>query len=227
MNNNKTLFRLAGAAALAAASLCAQAQSAGTWMFSGGVTHISPNTSSGTLSPPAPPGTTVDVGSDTQPTLSVARMITDNWSVELPIGFGFKHSLSGTGGIAGVGEIGTVKALPISVFAQYRFLEPTARFRPYVMLGLTYAYFYDETGSAALNALNPINPPGGTGLSVDSKFALTPGLGITAMLTDKWFVDFQYARSFLRTTTTLSSGQKIDTKLDPDIFRLSVGIHYY
>src|SRR6478735_7564811 len=222
MNNNKTLFRLAGAAALAAASLGAQAQSAGTWMFSAGVTNISPNTSSGTLSPPAPPGTTVDVGSDTQPTLSIARMITDNWSVEVPIGFGFKHSLTGTGGIAGVGEIGTVKALPISVFAQYRFLEPTARFRPYVMLGLTYAYFYDESGSATLNGLNPRNPPGGTGLSVDSKFALTPGLGVTAMLNDKWFVDLQYSRAFLKTTTTLSTGQKIDTKLNPDAFKLGV-----
>src|SRR6478735_1902501 len=226
MNNNKTLFRLAGAAALAAASLGAQAQSAGTWMFSAGVTNISPNTSSGTLSPPAPPGTTVDVGSDTQPTLSIARMITDNWSVEVPIGFGFKHSLTGTGGIAGVGEIGTVKALPISVFAQYRFLEPTARLRPYVMLGLTYAYFYDEAGSATLNALNPINPPGGTTLTVDSKFGLTPGLGITARVADRWYIDFQYARSFLKTTTTLNSGQHIDTKLDPDVYRLSVGYMY-
>jgi len=226
MNNNKTLFRLAGAAALAAASLGAHAQAAGTWMFSGGVTRIAPNTSSGTLSPPAPPNTTVELSSDTQPTLAVGRMLTDNWSVEVPIGFGFKHKITGSGGIAGVGEIGTVKALPISVFAQYRFMEPTARFRPYVMLGLTYAYFYDEAGSATLNALNPINPPGGTQLSVDSKFSLTPGLGATVQIADKWYVDFQYARSFLKTTTTLNSGQKIDTKLDPDVFRFSVGYQY-
>ncbi|MCG2592200.1 outer membrane beta-barrel protein [Ramlibacter sp. XY19] len=225
-NNKKLLLRAAVAAAVAAACVSAQAQSAGTWMFSGGVTHIAPNTSSGTLSPPAPPNTTVDIGSDTQPTLAVGRMLTDNWSVEVPIGFGFKHSITGTGGIAGVGEIGTVKALPISVFAQYRFLEPAARFRPYVMLGLTYAYFYDEAGSATLNALNPINPPGGTKLSVDSKFALTPGLGLTARVADKWYIDLQYARSFLKTRTTLSSGQHIDTKLNPDVYRLSVGYLY-
>jgi outer membrane protein len=226
MNNKKFLLRAAVAAAVAAASLSAQAQAAGTWMFSGGVTRIAPNTSSGTLSPPAPPNTTVEIGADTQPTLAVGRMLTDNWSVEVPIGFGFKHSITGTGGIAGVGEIGTVKALPISVFAQYRFLEPTARFRPYVMLGLTYAYFYDEAGSATLNALNPINPPGGTTLTVDSKFGLTPGLGITARVADRWYIDFQYARSFLKTTTTLNSGQHIDTKLDPDVYRLSVGYMY-
>ena len=226
MNNNKFLYRLAGAAALAATALCAQAQTARTWMFSGGITHISPNTSSGTLSPPAPPGTTVDIGPDTQATLAAGYMLTDNWAVEVPIGFGFKHSIRGDGGIAGVGEIGTVKALPISVFAQYRFLKANARFRPYVMLGLTYAYFHGERGSATLNALNPANPPGGTQLSVDSKFGLTPGVGVTALLTERWFVDLNYARSFLKTTTTLSSGQKIATKLDPDVFRIGVGARF-
>jgi outer membrane protein len=226
MNNKKFLLRAAAAAALAAVSVSAQAQAAGTWLLSGGVTHIAPNTSSGTLSPPAPPNTTVDIGPDTKPTLAVGRMLTDNWSVEVPIGFGFKHSITGTGGIAGVGEIGTVKALPVSVFGQYRFLEPGARFRPYVMLGLTYAYFYDEAGSATLNALNPINPPGGTTLKVDSKFGLTPGLGVTARVADRWYVEFQYAHSFLKTTTTLNSGQRIATKLDPDAYRLSVGYMY-
>ncbi len=224
--NNKTLFRLAGAAAVAACALSAQAQSAGTWLFGAGVTHIAPNTSSGTLSPPSPPGTTVDIGPDTKPTLAIGRMLTDNWSVEVPIAFGFKHSITGQGGIAGVGEIGTVKALPISAFGQYRFLEPAARFRPYVMLGLTYAKFYGEEGSAALDALNPINPPGGTKLKVDSKFALTPGLGVTAMLTERWFVDLQYAHSFLKTTTTLSSGQRIDTRLNPDVYSVRVGMQY-
>jgi outer membrane protein len=226
MKNNKSIIRAAAGVALAAAALSGHAQVAGTWMFSGGATRIAPNTSSGTLSPPAPAGTTVDIGADTQPTLSIARMLTDNWSVEVPIGLGFKHSISGTGAIDGVGRIGTVKALPISAFAQYRFLEPSARVRPYLMLGVTYAYFYDETGSATLNGLNPLNPPGGTGLSVDSKFGITPGLGVTAMLTDKWFVDLQYARSFIKTTTTLSTGQKIDTKLNPDVYKIGVGMRF-
>jgi outer membrane protein len=224
MNNNKSIIRFAAGAALAAAAVSGHAQVAGTWMFSGGVTRIAPNTSSGTLSPPAPAGTTVDVGADTEPTLSVARMITDNWSVEVPIGFGFKHKITGTGAIQGVGQIGTVKALPISVFAQYRFLEASAKVRPYAMLGVTYAHFYGEAGSATLNGLNPLNPPGGTGLSVDSKFSLTPGLGVTAMISDKWFVDLQYARSFLKTTTHLSTGQSIETKLNPDVVKLGVGM---
>jgi outer membrane protein len=226
MRNKNFVIRTALAAVVAAAAAGAQAQVAGTWYGGIGATRIAPNTSSGTLSPPSAPGTTIDVGPDTQPTVFVGRMLTDHVAIEVPIGLGFEHDITGTGAIAGVGKIGSVRALPVSVFAQYRFLEPTARLRPYVVLGLTYAYFYDEQGSAALNGVNPANPPGGTALSVESKWGLTPGLGVTANITDKWFVDLQYARSFLRTTTTLSSGQKISTRLNPDVWRVAVGMKF-
>lgn len=225
MKNNVIVTAALAAAALAAGA--AHAQSANTWMAGVGATQIKPNVSSGTLSAPATPDTRIDVGSNTQPTAWVAYMLTDHWSVEVPIGAGFKHRITGAGSIAGVGQIGTVKALPITAFAQYRFLEPNARIRPYVMLGLTYAHFYGARGSAALNALNPANPPGGTtGLSVDSKWALTPGLGATVAITDKWFADVQYSRAFLKTTSHLSTGQSISTKLDPDAIRLGVGMRF-
>ena len=153
-------------------------------------------------------------------------MLTDNWSVEVPIGFGFKHEITGAGAIAGSGRIGTTKALPLTVFGQYRFLEPSSRIRPYAMLGLTYAHFYATRGSAALNAMNPINPPGGTTMSIDSKWGLTPGIGATIAVTGNWFVDVQYAHLFLKTTSHLSTGQSISTKLDPDAFRIGVGMRF-
>lgn len=222
--HTKKLLRAALGALLAASALTAGAQGAGTWMISGGATRIAPNTDSGTLSPPAPPNTRVDIGADTRPTLALGYMLTDNIALEVPVGLGFKHDIHGAGSIAGVGRIGTTRVLPISVFAQYRFLEPTSRIRPYVMLGLTYAYFFDEQGSATLSALNPANPPGGTQLDIASRWGIAPGLGVTAMITDRWFVDLQYARSFLKTTTTLSSGQRIDTKLNPDVWKIGVGV---
>jgi hypothetical protein len=33
-------------------------------------------------------------------------------------------------------------------------------------------------------------------------------------------------RRLLKTTTTLSSGQRIDTRLDPDVYRVSVGVRF-
>lgn len=226
MHNTNTTMRLALALALAGGAFAAQAQSANTWMVGIGATQIKPHVSSGSLTAPSSPNTQVDIQSDTQPTVWVTRMLTDNWSVEVPIGLGFKHKIVGAGAIAGVGQVGTVRALPITVFGQYRFLEATSRIRPYAMLGVTYAHFYKAQGSATLSALNPLNPPGGTGLSVDSKWALTPGLGVTAMLNDRWFLDVQYARAFLKTSAKLSTGQTIATKLDPDEFRVGVGMRF-
>lgn len=226
MNHKKTMIRAAGVALLAGAAVGAHAQAAGTWWGSVGATRIVPQVSSGTLSPPSAPGTTVDIRGDTQPMVEVGRMITDHWAVALPIGLAFKHEIIGTGAINGVGRIGSVKALPITLFAQYRFLEANSRWRPYAMLGLTYAYFYGEEGSATLNGVNPANPPGGTQLDVKSRFALTPGLGVVVNITDRWFVNASYAKSFLKTTTTLSSGQKIDTKLNPDVYSIAVGMKF-
>jgi outer membrane protein len=169
----------------------------------------------------------VGVSSDTQATAQLTYVYNDHWSVAVPLGLGFKHKLSGTGAISNTGQIGTVTALPITVFGQYRLGEANAQFRPYGMLGLSYAYFHDAQGSAALNGLNPINPVGGsTGLKVDSKFAPSVGLGLYIRLDDRWFVDLSYAKTFLKTTTTLSTGQSIQTTLNPAITSLGVGMRF-
>jgi hypothetical protein len=130
----------------------AQAQVAGTWFGGLGLTRISPNTSSGALSPPAAPNTQVDLASDTQPALFIGRMLTDHWAVQVPIGLGFEHDINGAGAISGVGKIGSVHVLPISAFGEYYFLEPSSRFRPYALAGITYAHFYGERGSATLGS---------------------------------------------------------------------------
>ncbi|MBX3656583.1 MAG: OmpW family protein [Ramlibacter sp.] len=203
------------------------AQSAGTWMVRAGATRISPHVSSGNLSAPSPAGTQTDVGSNTQPSIAITYSLTDHFSLELPLAPAFKHKLYGAGAIAGAGQIGETRALPMTLFFQYRFGEAAAKVRPYVMLGATYAYFYGERGSAALNGLNPANPPGGsTQLDVKSKFALTPGLGATFRINDKWFADVSYAKTFLKTTTTLSTGQTIDTKLNPSVISFGIGMMF-
>jgi outer membrane protein len=221
---NKLTFCAALVAALAAGG--AHAQTAGTWMLGVGATQISPNVKSGNLTAPSSPGTQIDARSDTEPSAWVTYMVTNNISVEVPIAPAFKHEFTGAGAIAGVGKVGTVRVLPATVFAQYRFMEPNAKWRPYVELGVTYAHFYGARGSATLNAINPLNPAGGTGLSVDSKWGVTPGIGVTFALTDKVFADVQYSHTFIKTTAHLSTGQSISTKLDPDTIKVGVGMKF-
>lgn len=214
------------AMALLGATQCTLAQSPG-WMIQGGITQIAPNVSSGTLSAPSPSGTTVGINSNSQPTGQLTYVYNDHWSVAVPLGLGFKHKLYGTGAISNTGQIGTVTALPISVFGQYRLGDAHAKFRPYGMAGLSYAYFHDAQGSATLNGLNPINPVGGsTGLKVESKFAPSAGFGMFIRIDDRWFVDLSYAKTFLKTTTTLSTGQSIQTTLNPGITSFGIGMRF-
>ncbi len=209
------------AALLAVPVLCAvsgaQAQSAGTWQVKAGVNTITPKVTSGDLSAPSLPGTKIDVKAATSIILTAAYMYTDNISVEAYAGLPYRHDIEGAGAIAGA-KLGTVTQVSPTVFGQYRFGSPSSAFRPYVGLGLTYAYFYGEEGSGTLTALtNPGGPP--TTTSSDSALGLSGQIGATYDLGDKWFLSGSVIKTRLKTTTSLSTGQSIDVRLDP----LSVG----
>lgn len=225
MKTDKHIAWMVGTTLLAAAGL-AQAQSAGSWMVRAGATQISPQVSSGDLTAPSFAGTKVDVLSDTQLSGGITYMVTNHWAVDVPLALPFKHDTVGAGAIAGVGKIGEVKALPITVFAQYRFMEADAKVRPYVGLGLTYAKFFKARGTAALTGLTGGTPANPTLLSAESKFGLTPQIGVNIALNDRWFVDLAYYKTFVKTRNTLSTGQHIDVKLNPNTFTLGVGYRF-
>lgn len=217
------------AAVLTLLAAQAFAQQAGTWAISAGVTRIAPSVDSGSLSAATGPGVIqdakVDVASDTRLTAAVSYMVTDHINLHLPLGLGFRHDVYGAGILAGVGKVADTRALPITLVAQYRFLEPDARFRPYVGAGLTYVRFYKERGSTTLTGLtNPGGPP--TGVSFQSKLAPTLQVGGVLNLSAKWFVEGSYAKTFLKTRGTLSTGQTIDVGLDPDCFTLHLGYRF-
>ena len=225
MNHNRVFRHAAWLLALGAAfsAMPAAAQTAGSVMVRAGATQIKPNVTSGELSPPSLPNTTASVSSDTQLAGGITYMVTNNIAIDLPISLPFKHEINGDGAIAGVGKIAEVKALPITLLGQYRFLEPDAKLRPYVGAGVTYAKFYKAQSTAALSALTGGTPANPTTIEVKSKFAATVQLGASFAIDKRWFVDAFVARTFLKTRATLSTGQTLDMKLDPNSYSLAVG----
>ena len=216
---------MAMAAALACAST-ASAQSAGQFTAKFGLNQLTPKVESGDISAPALPGTKADVGSDIQPVLIFAYGITDNISLEAALGTPYKHKIYGAGAIAGTGELGTVEALPPTLFAQYRFGAPNAMFRPFVGIGATYAYFMKERGSAKMTAVT--NPGNGvpTTFSIDNKFTYTAQVGIAMNMNERWFADVTVNKSRLRTDVSFSTGQTQAMKLDPVALVLAVGYKF-
>lgn len=205
---------------LAFTALSAQAQSPGSWIGRVGFTHLSPSVSSGDLTP-APPGMKIDVGNDTVLSGGISYVLTDHLWFDFPLAMPFKHDLTGDGLLKPQGKLADVKVVPITFRMQYRFGEKTAKYRPYVGAGATYAHFYDETPTIQLGLLTG-NPA--AGLSVESKWGANVQLGLAVALTDRWSLDFSYSKTYLKNRTTLSTGQTIDVRLNPDAY--AVGLAY-
>ena len=213
--------------ALATLAFCgsALAQKAGSFSASIGATRIAPDVDSGNLTAPSLPNTKVDVNANSQMTGAVNYMITDNIAVNVPIGLGFRHEITGDGAIKGVGKLVETRALPITLIGQYRFLAASATFRPYVGAGLTYAKFYKETGTGTLTAItNPGGPA--TGAKFQSKFAPTVQIGGIYNINEQWYLDASYAKTFLKTRATLTTGQTIDVTLNPSAYCLQLGYKF-
>jgi len=200
----------------------AQAQSAGSIIGRIGATQIRPDVQSGDLSAPSFAGTKADINAASAITGGVSYMLTDNIALDLPLAAGFKHDIVGAGAIAGVGKIGEVKALPITLLGQYKFMGANDNFRPYLGAGLTYAKFYKARSTAALTALTGGTPANPTTINVDSKLAATVQVGGSFVVASGWSLDASVLKTFLKTRTTLSTSQTLDAKLDP--LSLSIGI---
>ena len=222
---NKTLAPFALAALALAASGTVSAQAAGTWFAKGGINNIAPQVKSGDLSAPSIPGTKIDVKSATSAIFTLGYMLTEQVSVEFYAGLPYKHEVVGDGSIKGVGKLGTIKQVSPTLFAQYRFFEAGTSLRPYLGLGLTYARFYGGEGSGTLTSLtNPGGSP--TRLSASSAFGLSPQLGATLALGEQWFLDASVVKTFIKNKNMLSTGQTINTQLDPLSTNLSVGYRF-
>ena len=191
-----------------------------------GYNQIVPQVSSGDLSAPSIPGSKIDVKQAGAAILTLTYMATEDVSFELYAGLPYQHDIEGDGSIKGVGKIASVKQVSPTLFAQYRFFDKNAMVRPYVGLGLTYAYFYGEEGSGTLTALT--NPGSGqaTLLEIDDAWGLSPQLGASVKIDRNWFVDVSVIKSFIKAKSHLSTGQSIEAKLDPMAYNLSVGYRF-
>lgn len=221
MNARYTLLQ---ALPLLAACIAVPA-AAQSWSVKFGFNQITPKTQSGDLSAPALPGTKADVGANTQPIVAFDYHYDDHLAAEIVLGTPYKHELFGAGAVAGVGKLGTVESLPPTVFGKYFLLDAQSKVRPFIGLGLTYAYFQKETGSGALTALtNPGGPA--TTFSVDPAWGVSPQAGVLFNVDARWFADASITKSYIKTTTHFSTGQTMDIKLDPVAVMLAIGYRF-
>lgn len=207
------------------AGLPAHAQSKGDVLIRAGLTSVNPQVKSGDLSAPTVPNTKIDVTPSTVVGGGITYMVSDHFSVDLPLAVFLTHKIKGDGAIKGSGQIGSTKAIPATLLAQYRFGEANATWRPYLGAGPTYAKFTETTGNGTLTGLT--NPGGeGTSLKIKDKLGLSVQAGVTYAFAPNWFADLMVIKTKLKTTSTLSTGQTIDVTLDPVTVGFYVGVKY-
>jgi outer membrane protein len=207
-------------------ALAQQSTRSSPYSLSVGFTALRPADSSGNLSAPALPNTQVDVGNATALTGAFNYRLNDQLSLSIPLGYGFKHKITGAGNplIAGLGKLADVKVLPVTALGQFR-IGNFGGLTPFVGGGITYAKFFNEKTTAALTAAtNPGGPA--TTQKTDSKFAPTIQLGATFDVTKQIYVEGSYAKTFLKTKTTLSTNQTIDLTLNPAALTLQLGYRF-
>ena len=212
---------LAGAAALCVAG-AAHGQQAGTWSVKVGWNKIMPKVKSDDLSPPSLPGSKIDIRSASALYLTANYMITDALSLEALGGLPYKHTIVGAGTVSGVGKIGSIHQVSPTLLLEYRFLAADAPFRPYVGAGVTYAKFYKTEGSANLTA---VTNPGGPATTIggDTEWGSTVALGGRYRIDSHWFVDAAAFKTWIKTKSTLSTGQSIKADLNPVSINASIG----
>jgi outer membrane protein len=220
----KTKLLLGAVAFIAAGG--AFAQSAGSIVVYAGAAQINPQVESGDLTAPSLPGTKVDVKKASSFVGGITYYWTDNISIDLPIAAPFKHDVVGAGAIEGTGKLGHVKALPITLLAQYRFGDATSSLRPFVGAGPTYGYFFKPRATTALSGITGGTVSNPTTLSMKRKLGVTVEVGAAYNVTKDWSASLSVTKTLIKTTGSLSTGQTIETSLDPVSIKFGIGYRF-
>ncbi len=223
----------------------AMAQTAGSNIVNLGWFHLSTQDSSETLrvnSPSAFAGPFAGSGASVSnaDTLGLAftHFFTDNFAVTTDVGIPPTFKLTGTGTLAGVGEVGRAKQWSPAVIAKWYFGEGNSQFRPFVGVGVSHVWYSSvELSNQFQRTLsNKFAGVPGAKSTADLSSSWAPVLNVGAVYNfDKnWSLGFSVAYIPLKTkadiTTTLPNSVQVKSStsltLDPIVTFLSLGYKF-
>lgn len=234
----KALSCAAALSALAAFSLPAAAQSAGSNVFGVGWFHLAPQESSDPLTRTSPPAAGPIAGSgasiDNADTLGLAitHFWTDNFATTLDAGIPPRFHLTAQGtalAAAGVTAIGSAKQWSPAIVAKYYFGAPESKFRPFIGAGVTYVWY---SGIELTPAFQNAASIGGTASAkLSSSWAPVYNIGATYNFDKHWSTSLSVSYIPLKTDAEIT-GQggvagpqtaRTSLHIDPIVTFLSVG----
>jgi outer membrane protein len=154
--------------------------------------HVTADDISG---PFAPAGLNLDVKNTNTLYLAYIRRLSEHLDLEIAGGYPPKTETVAKGP-ATVGSvpydgqvIATAKWLSPTLLLNYKFLEESSPWRPYVGIGINYTHFYDRTSTAAGNAV----AGGPTQVSLSDSWGPAGTIGVFYRLPQNWSVDASFS----------------------------------
>ncbi len=202
-----------------------------------GYANVDPGASASATTGPFVPPNTTSLSVKTQQTVffSIARDITENWDVQLALGVPPTHDVTlrviTPGNLppsvaSKAGQlIGTVRQIAPTVFANYKFGEASAKFRPFVGIGINYTMFDQAESTALFNQLSG----GVTNNKLTDSWGLAAQVGATYKLDGPWSISGTWSTADVKSTLTNNTygvERKTEIKFNPSVFILSVGYSF-
>lgn len=200
-----------------------------------GIANVQPHSSASDFSGPfTPGGISVEVRNKTTSFFSYTREINDQWDVELALGDSPTHDIAlkinNPGLPASVqsmsGQVAaTVRQVAPLLFVNYKFLEKTSPWRPFVGVGINYTNFDKTHSTAAGDTLNG----GPTSVSLEDSVGLALQGGVTYRINNQWSLSAALITAQVKskiTTNTLGIERSADIKFRPRVFTLAMGYSF-
>jgi outer membrane protein len=223
---------------LVCAALCSPA-SAQDNSIRFGIVHVDPHSSATDAVGPfllgPPSGVSLSVKSQDTAYFSYARGFGPNLEVEFALGVPPTHDVTAKlnpaivpGYIVAAFQgqtVAKVRQFAPTAFVNYKFLEPSSAWRPYVGAGINYTKFDKRQSTATGNALNG----GPTDIQLKDSTGLALQAGVSYRMPGPWSFNAGLSTADVKTTLTANTSgatRTIDIKFSPVVLTLSAGYSF-
>lgn len=161
-----------------------------------------------------PAGADADVGNATTLLLSFEREIAPNIGVELVLGWPPTIKANGAGTVAFLGEVLSAKNVAPTLLFNYHFGDRSARWRPYIGLGVNYTYFADA------------KTPYGWDVNLSDSWGLAGQLGIDVAIDKQWGLFASIAKVQVKSDLAAIGATVLQTTIDFRPVTYAAGVSY-
>ena len=227
-----TIHCIAAALTLLLASAAALADTAAPNSARIGAYFVSYHSTATDISGPlTPPGLNAKIDSNTTVYFAYVRTLSKHFEVELAFGIPPTTKTKGKGPaylgsvpFDGV-EISSAKWASPTLLFNYVFFDESARFRPYIGVGVNHTTFYERRSTAAGDAV----AGGPTRISLPSSTGIAGTIGMSYRVKDAWNVYASYSASKVKSDLTAETAGVVRTShidFGPRTWVLSVGYSF-